>query len=335
MKVPENAPTGVSRRRFLAITAAATAAGALPAFANVTVMPTISWRGVALGAEATLTLLHPDAVAAHAAIDAALAEVARLEQIFSLYREDSALQRLNRNGRLDEAPVDLVTLLSQALRLAKETNGAFDPSLQPLWALYADHFSRRDAEPVGPSKEALRAALERVDWRNVELRAGCINFLKSGMAITLNGIAQGYITDKVGALLKSQGFDHVLVNMGEQLVLGPKWNGGAWSIGIADPADTSRRMTEVSITSGAVATSSSCGFRFDQAGRFTHILDPHTGAPAQQWASISVFAESAAVADGLSTALAVLPIAQAARLLGTSARAYVVPRDVHTGFWIG
>jgi thiamine biosynthesis lipoprotein len=158
--------------------------------------------------------------------------------------------------------------------------------------------------------------------------------LDAGMALTLNGIAQGYITDKVGDLLKARGFVHVLVNLGEQLALGPKWTGDAWIIAIADPAGQGRSITQIPLQCGAVATSGGYGCRFDEAGNFTHILDPRTGAAKCQWASVSVLADRATLADGLSTALAIAPPADARRLLGGTARAFAVPLNVNAGLWL-
>jgi thiamine biosynthesis lipoprotein len=153
------------------------------------------------------------------------------------------------------------------------------------------------------------------------------------MSITLNGIAQGYITDKAGELLKSRGFTNVLVNMGEQLALGPKSDGRPWSIGLASPSMPDAIVTELPLSSGAVATSGGYGYLFDAAGRFPHILDPRTGRAAASWASISVVSDRATLADGLSTALMVLPGSQARTILGSN-RAYAVAMHGNGGHWL-
>jgi thiamine biosynthesis lipoprotein len=154
------------------------------------------------------------------------------------------------------------------------------------------------------------------------------------MAVTLNGIAQGYITDCVGALLRKRGFDHVLISMGEDLAVGPKWNGEAWRVGIANPAAPGSVLTEVPVKRGAVATSGGYGYHFDGAGRFSHILDPKSGRATPQWASVTVLAERAALADGLSTTLCVAPAESASMLLADRARAYVVPVGSDKGHWL-
>lgn len=320
----------LNRRRFIAIAAAGGSASLLPRLSFASPQ-TVTWRGIALGAEASIVLEHDDAAQARLAIAECLAEAARLEAIFSLYRADSALVQLNATGKLDGAPADLRLLLSEALLLAERSQGAFDPSIQPLWSLYARHFGSPDASPQGPNRRDIERALELVDWRSIAIDDGTIRLLKPGMAITLNGIAQGYITDKVGDLLRRRGFLHVLVNMGEQLALGPKWDGTQWRVGIAEPSASDRTLCEVPLSEGAIATSAGNGFRFDAAGQFTHILDPHTGGTASRWASVTVVADRATIADGLSTVFSVAPYSPA---LAGEAGVFAVPRGAAGGQWL-
>lgn len=324
----------LTRRRFISVLAAAGAVQLMSDRGLANAARTFGWEGIALGAHASLTLQHPDEVAAKSAIAACLEEVARLEAIFSLHRPDSALARLNARGRLDAAPADLRVLLTEALALAELSGGAFDPTVQPLWALYARHFSSLGADPEGPAPDAIGRAKALVDWRKVEIENTGIRLREPAMAITLNGIAQGYITDRIGALLQGRGFDHVLVNMGEQLALGPKWDGAAWRVGIANPASPESILTELSLSSGAIATSGGYGYHFDEAGRFTHILDPSTGAPARRWASVTVVTDRAAAADGLSTALTVASAQHATQILPHGAKAFVVSESSPGGYWL-
>ena len=113
-----------TRRRFLAISAAATIFPGLSSAA-----PVHTWQGVALGARATLRLAHPDAKEISARV---AAEISRLEDIFSLYRPDSSLMRLNRTGRLDAPPFELLECLSLAGAVHRASEGRFDPTVQPL-----------------------------------------------------------------------------------------------------------------------------------------------------------------------------------------------------------
>lgn len=272
----------LNRRRFIAISAALMAP--LPAAAALH-----TETGQALGAKVTLRLAHPDAPAIAAR---AMAEIARLEDIFSLYREGSALMRLNAAGALDTPPFELLECLSLAGAVHAASDGRFDPTVQPLWALHAA--AAIAGQEVTP--EALAAARAQVGWGRVTLDPARIT-LAPGMALTLNGIAQGYIADRVAALLEAEGLGNLLIDTGEFRALGSHPQGGAWPVRLAQGGT-------VALRGRALATSAPLGTTFDQAGRMGHILDPRSGRPvAGVWQAVSVSAPTAALADALSTAI--------------------------------
>lgn len=302
--------------------AAAAAAQRAPAGKTEPVEPVepVTWRGQAMGALASLTLVHPDRAAAQAAIAQCVAEVDRLESILSLYRPESALSRLNARGDLHAPPQALVEVLSFSLSLAQRSGGAFDPTVQPLYRLYAEHFAHPGADARGPSAQAVARVLRSVDFRAVELRSDRIRLARPGMALTLNGVAQGYITDRVTELLRASGFQHVLVDLGEARAAGRRADGEPWRAGIADPQSPQRVLHELALGEGrgewaALATSAGSGTRFGPDPRLHHLLDPHSGRSANHHASVSVAAPRAMLADGLSTTLSVLPPARAGALL--------------------
>ncbi|HSM20338.1 MAG TPA: FAD:protein FMN transferase, partial [Hyphomicrobiales bacterium] len=156
----------LSRRRFISITATAAGLSLAPGLPALARPELTQWRGRALGADASITLAAPDKARAERLIAAARAEIERIEAIFSLFRDDSALSRLNRGGRLEAPPFDLVELLSISGRVHRLTGGAFDPTVQPLWAVYADLFSRTK-ECVAGGGERIFAARELVGWQGV------------------------------------------------------------------------------------------------------------------------------------------------------------------------
>ena len=173
----------VTRRRLLTIAAAAAGCatiGLRPARAGA--VASYTWHGVALGANASLTLQHTDESIAKAAIASCLEEVARLEAVFSLHRSDSALSQLNAQGTLTAAPHDLRRLLADALRLASQTAGRFDPTIQPLWQCYAEHFARNPQAAAGPAIAQLDAARALVDWRGAEMTGSAIRPARPGMS---------------------------------------------------------------------------------------------------------------------------------------------------------
>lgn len=286
----------LGRRRCLSILAASTLGLALPAEAS-SALATHRWSGVALGAPAELLVRHDDPVRAAGLIEAAVAELRRLERIFSLFDAESALVRLNRQGRLSEPPLELVDLLQQARAIHLATTGAFDPTIQPLWRLHAD------AAAAGhiPKGEALEAARKAVGLKGVAVTYGEIAFSRSGMALTLNGIAQGYLTDRIADLLRAGGLAHVLVDLGEIRALGERAPGEPWRIGLGTTEEV------ISLADGAIATSAPFGTVLDAAGKVGHIIDPRLGQPsAGQWRRVSVLHPRATIADGLSTAFVLL-----------------------------
>lgn len=306
-----------TRRRFIGIMAAA---ASLPLAKSTLAVPS-QWRGRALGAEASILLHHPDHEMVEATIRAVMQEIRRLERIFSLFRADAAITRLNRDGRLSPAPPEMLELLATANWLSTLSEGAFDITVQPLWQAYAQG---------GDCRARVTKVQERVDWRGVLVDERTVRFAKPDMAITLNGIAQGYITDHVVDLLQQRGFTRALVHMGEFRGLGRREDGHSWQVGIGDPK-TNDIIQLVDLTDHALATSSPFGTNLSCAGEAGahHLFDPKTGRPATSWASVSVVAKRAVIADGLSTAVAVARPERALALLenGDAERAWLIGRD--------
>lgn len=284
----------ISRRRVLRLAAGA---GALGLAGPVRACERTRWRGVVLGADAVLIIEGVPQHEGRRLVRVALAEAARLERIFSLHCE-SALVRLNRHGYLAAPPPELLACLTTAGFVHRASGGAFDPTIEPLWRAYAASRGR-------PASATRAAALALVDWSAVTIEAAAVRFTRPGMALTLNGIAQGVITDRVAAVLRSEGLRSVLVSMGEPLALGPPAE-GVWRVGLAEHGDDPAKEV-LPLKAGAVATSAPNGTCFDAAATVGHLLDPRSGRPASGWRRVSVHHSSAAVADAVSTAAAILP----------------------------
>lgn len=300
--MPGNKNRHPTRRKALSVIAAA-AGFPLAAFARPgrDMPPVVRWRGIAMGAPAEITLCHPDPGGARRAVAVCLDEVARLERVFSLYQADSELAVLNRDGRLSAPSHDLVALMGAAARYGALSQGAFDVTVQPLWRLYAEHFTRHPADDAGPDRRRVEQALRLVDYRAVEITPGELRFARPGMAVTLNGIAQGAITDRIAMLLRDAGFERVLVELGEIRGVGKK----PWRIGLEDPQAPGSVVETLPLADAALATSGGYGTRFDPVGRFHHLFDPATGDSARKCLSVSVSAPDATAADAAATALAV------------------------------
>lgn len=260
----------MKRRRFLQVAAVA---AVLPGRA---VAETI-WQGVALGADVSVTL-RGSVTGVESAIEGIQGILRQMEAEFSLFDPDSSLSRLNRTGMLAPGP-EFRSLCEAADHAHRMTSGLFDPTVQPLW----------QARAAGLDESAAR---QSIGWDRVTF--GAEIRLAEGQALTFNGIAQGFATDRVRDFLGQRGYGRALINIGEFAALG-----GPFDIGIADPdyGLLGRRH----LSEGAIATSSPLATRL--AGG-SHILGPRGELPG--WSTVSVEAASATLADALSTALVFL-----------------------------
>ena len=265
----------LTRRRFIL---AATAAGVLGRIHA----ELWEWRGSALGAEARIVLTGPRGQA-EAALSDVVAEIDRLEDIFSLHRPASQLSRLNAAGVLDAPSRDLSDTLAASARWKLLTGGAFDPAVQPLWR----HWAEGSAEPV-------KVSLDRVRDAEINLSSARIT-LSPGMALTLNGIAQGTIADRVAQLLVRRGFTPPVIDTGEMRLPGVERR----------RVDLPAAGMRLSVAEAAVATSAPAALKFDANGRHHHLFNPLSGDSPGWWRSVTVIAPTAESADALSTAFAV------------------------------
>lgn len=280
-----------TRRRMLTILAGVAALPVLGAKASPSVE---NWRGVALGADARIILDHPNA---QQLIAEAVQEIHRLENIFSLHLANSQLSQLNRDGALLEPAFEMVELLSICSGLNARTKGAFDPTVQSLWSLYAREFA------AGGSPDAAQIAQAKAvtGWERVSFSPTKVFYAKVGVAMTLNGVAQGFIADKVATYFRQNGVSNVLVDTGEIAALGLAPTGNPWQIRRNDVDGMS-----IPLSNAAIATSAPLGTVFDAGGTVGHIIDPRTGRPGGRWTDVSVISLSAAEADGLSTAFCLM-----------------------------
>lgn len=300
-----------ARRRFIQLSAVFGGAAVLTGLGGLArskvagdTMKVHTWNGVALGADASLQIHHPDVNAAQTLIERCVAEVDRLEGLFSLYRDDSALTRLNRDGVINEPSIDFLTLLSRSNEFSRLTNGVFDVTVQPLWQAYASHFTGSNTLGTTPfnAKETLRL----VDWRRLRIDSRQIRLMHADMAVTLNGIAQGYITDRITQLLADNGVDHALINMGEISGLNPSSTSTPWRVGIENAQQPGSVARNISLHNQAIATSGAYGTPFTSDLRHNHLLDPHLGISSHRYHSVTVVARDATTADALSTAFSLM-----------------------------
>ena len=259
---------------------------------------------VQMGTPVTITVVHPDAPVARSWVERTFDEIERLEAVLSRYRPESPLARLNRNGVIRDAPTELREVMHRALGWARTTEGAFDPTVAPLLALYEN----AAAEEALPPPQAVERAREALGWRAVRVSGGAISFGRPGMALTLDGIAKGYVVDRAVATLTAAGANRVIVDAGGDMAAG---GGGGpekdtWQVGLRDPHDARGTLGVVRLMGEAVASSGDYLNTFTADRTVHHILDPRTGVSPLEVSGVTVLAPTAMDADALSTAIFVL-----------------------------
>lgn len=311
----------MNRRKFIS---ASLGLGALAATARLGALaePRLTphtLTGRALGTTVSLLVLHENAAQARRALEDAMAEVQAVDALMSLYRSDSQVAILNRTGELREPDARVLEILRYCQDLSARTQGGFDITVQPLWDAYTEAQQRGTL----PSPEVLRDRRWRVDWRQLDVSQQAVRLRGRGMAITLNGVAQGYASDRALAAVRRHGIEHALIDAGEFDALGGKENKAPWVLGIRHPRDANALAARLALDTRALATSGDYETFFTPDFRHNHIFDPATGDSPTELASASVLAPTATQADGLSTAFMVLgaarSLAMAAALPGVDA----------------
>jgi FAD:protein FMN transferase len=321
MAITKLTTSKVTRRRAIRIAAAVAGLPLMIAAVRATAPAGqfFNWQGDVLGAFSELTLWHTDAAFAQRTILKVRGEIARYERIFSLYQVDSEISRLNAAGTLAKPSPELRTLVEESQRFGVLSAGAFDISVQPLWRLYEAHFWSHSNVVDDIVARAQDVARELVDFRRIDTGAGRIAFARAGMGITLNSLAQGFITDAIADLLRDEGFASAVVDLGEYRTLGHHPDGHAWRIGIRNAlsADGVGPVVGqvIDLDDMALAVSGGYGTTFEPTGRFHHIFDPATGASANTLADAAVIGPRATTANGLATAICVAGEERAAALL--------------------
>jgi FAD:protein FMN transferase len=249
--------------------------------------------GIVFGTTVSMTVLHENETVARAALSSAFTALREVDTLMSVYRTDSQVGRLNHVGWLSQPDPRLVKVLETAQYLARQTDGAFDVTVQPLWH-------------AANAQQPVLQALSRVDWRKLDVSDRELRLRETGMAITLNGIAQGYGADQAIAMLKRHGIRHALLDTGELASLGTNEASNPWSLAVRDPRNENRFAQVLAADGRCLASSGDYATRFTDDFSQHHIVDPHTGASPTELAAVSVLGPSGLLADGVSTACMVL-----------------------------
>jgi thiamine biosynthesis lipoprotein len=268
-----------------------------------------------MGMEVRLVLYADDTSRANAAATAAFDRIRKLEDTMSDYRDKSEVRRISeRPGEWIAVSPDLFAVLAQAVTMAERTEGAFDPTIGPVVALWRQ--ARREGRL--PARSLLEAARVKVGWRLLELdpAQSAVRLAQPGMALDLGAIAKGYILDRAMAAARSAGIDRILlVAGGDMIAADPPPGLKGWRIEVpgAGPEMTVRAA---SLANAALSTSGdSEQFVVIDGVRYSHVVDPRTGMALTHRRQAWVIAPSGVTADGLATALTVADSAAIGHLL--------------------
>jgi thiamine biosynthesis lipoprotein len=266
----------------------------------------VAWKVsfTAMASPCHLMLAAPTQDDAERIAQPAIGEVRRIETVYSRYRADSVISRINAaagNGEWIALEDEASSLLDYAASLHAISGGLFDITsgvLRRAWNFKT---------PRIPSRDELDPLLALVGWHMVERKPGAVRLSRTGMELDFGGFGKEYAADRAAALLRAQGMRHGYVNLGGDMsVIGPQPDGEPWQIGIQDPRDPERTIASLPLARGGLATSGDYERYFELDGRrYCHVLNPRDGMPVTYWRSVSVLAPLA-VAAGSTTTIAML-----------------------------
>ena len=266
-----------------------------------------------MGTLVTISAVHPDAEAARMMVASTFDEIERLESLLSRHRVGTPVWSLNETGVVRAPPRELLEVVRKGMDYWALTAGAFDMTIAPLLNLYYSSFAETG---VAPPREEIQRALALVGSEHVRVSDGEIAFEKAGMAVTLDGIAKGYIVDRAVEVLRKRGAERVLVNAGGDMAsAGEALGGDAWRIALQDPRVPDGSLGVVRLQGESIATSGDYMQFLTPDMSLHHILDPRTGLSPEHTSGVSVVAPSAMAADALSTATLVLGPGEGMELL--------------------
>jgi thiamine biosynthesis lipoprotein len=259
----------------------------------------------AMGTLVSVSALASSQHLAEEAIGRAFDEMDRLIGIFSRYEPASAITYLNDTGRLDGMQPEFAAVVSRSLEYHALSQGAFDISVAPVLDLFQERLDK--LAPVEPTAAEVEEAVSLVGAAGIQVAQRRIEFKKSGMRITLDGIAKGYIVDAIAETLHRHKVKNYLINAGGDIrTAGKKPGREPWTVAVQNPLKDGRFPDTIHVINSAVATSGSYEIYFDRDRLFHHIVNGKTGRSPDECASVSVNAPSTMAADALSTTVFVM-----------------------------
>ncbi len=264
-----------------------------------------------MGNRFEISVVSDDANWAEQKIDIAIAEIKRIEKLFTTFDEGSQTNLINRNAGIRSVKVDreVYNLVARSLKISELTQGAFDITYGSIdkrfWNFDVSMTSLPDA---ATAKQTVRL----INYRNVILdeKAGTVYLKNKGMRIGFGGIGKGYAADRAKYILQQEGVASGIVNAaGDLITWGTQPNGSQWTVGIADPNIKHHPFSYLNISNKAVATSGNYEkYAIINGEKYSHTIDPKTGFPVSGIKSVTIISPNAELADAMATPVMVLGI---------------------------
>lgn len=240
---------------------------------------------------------------ADAALDEAVAEIERLDALWSIASSDGEIARLNAEKQIT-ASADTLALLTRAKEISAATDGLFSTTIAPLMEAWG--FTSGDYRV--PDEAELSALLAHVDDEEIAISGSTVT-IPADAKVDLGGIAKGFTSARVMEIFRENGVESGILSLGGNVqTLGTKPDGSLWRVGLQDPVDTSALFATLEVADKAVITSGAYERNFEQDGIvYHHIIDPRTGYPAESGlSSVTIVSDDGTLADGLSTSLFIM-----------------------------
>ena len=249
---------------------------------------------------------HGEPRRAAQAIEAAYAELTRIDLLMSDYKPQSPLSAINRaaGGEFVEVPAELVQIIRRGIAVSAATEGAFDITWRGMGKIW--DWASDDFKP--PTPEVVAAARSRINYRNIQVSGNRVRLATSGMSIGLGAIAKGYAIDRASAILRNAGFAGTMVVGGCDMRLSGTHGGDDWRLGIQHPrGERGQLLGRVRLRDAALVSSGDYErFRIVNGVRYHHIIDPRTGYPSTPCQAVSVIAPTAEEANVWAMSMFVL-----------------------------
>jgi thiamine biosynthesis lipoprotein len=264
-----------------------------------------------MGNRFEISIVGDDPKLADEHIDAAVAEISRIEKLLTTFSENSQTNEINKNAGIKSVKVDeeVLNMVARALKISALTQGSFDITYgsidKSLWNFDVNMKSLPDAETA-------RKSVSLINYRNVilDVENNTVFLKEKGMRIGFGGIGKGYAADRAKYTLQQRGVNNGIVNAaGDLITWGAQPNGKPWTIAIADPDQSTTPFSTLNISNMAIATSGNYEkYVVINGKKYSHTIDPKTGLPVEGIKSVSIICPSAELADAMATPVMVMGV---------------------------